>query len=87
MLRSSVIRSLEEAALTGVDQTLPPTIRVVSGHVRLGKKRHYYFNYSGNDVTFTYSYASGKDPLTNRAVAHSQQITLKPSDMTILEQR
>lgn len=79
--------ALKEAGLTGMDQQLPSAIHVVSGNDRLGNEMHYYFNYSGKDVTFTYPYATGKDLLTADSVEHAQQITLKPWGLAIIEEK
>lgn len=78
--------ALKSARLTGPDQQLPPAIHVVSGADRLGKHLHYYFNYSGNSASFTYPYSAGKDLLTDKSIANSQQVTLKPWDLAIVEE-
>jgi beta-galactosidase len=87
-LQKAILRdAIKEAGLTGPDQDLAPAIHVVSGTDRLGKHLHYYFNYSGNSVSFTYPYAAGKDLLTGQSIADSQQVTLKPWDLAIVEER
>jgi beta-galactosidase len=58
----------------------------VNGVDGLGKRLHYYFNYSGNSVSFTYANPAGKDLLTNMPIATSQQITLAPWDLSIVEE-
>ncbi len=86
-LQRAIVRdALKDAGLTGPDQQLPETIHVVNGVDRLGKRLHYYFNYSGNPVSFTYSYPAGKDLLTDESVANAQQVTLKPWDLAIVEE-
>ncbi|MFZ0662900.1 MAG: beta-galactosidase [Acidobacteriaceae bacterium] len=79
--------ALKEAGLTGPDQALPKAVHVVSGTDRLGNRLHYYFNYSGKDATFAYPYAAGEDLLTNDAIAPSQQVTLKPWDLALVEEK
>ena len=78
---------LQAAGLAGPDQSLPPPVRVKHGVNRSGKVLHYYLNYSSNSQTFTYPYASGSDLLTQTAIAHSQQLTLKPWDLAIIEEK
>ena len=46
-LQTAVLRStLEKIGLTGADQQLPAAVHVQHGVNRLGKRLHYYFNYS-----------------------------------------
>ena len=78
--------ALKSAGLMGPDQQLPSAIHVVNGVDRLGKQLHYYFNYSSAPASFTYAHASGKDLLTDQPVAASQQVTLKPWDLAIVEE-
>lgn len=80
-------RALHEAGLTGPDQNLPSVVHVVSGTDRLGRQLHYYFNYSGTKVTFTYPYVRGEDLLTGASVVHNQQVPLKPWDLVIVEEQ
>lgn len=81
---SSVLKS---AGLVGADQQLPSVVHVVNGFDRLGKQLHYYFNYSAAPASFTYAHASGKDLLTDEHIATSQQVTLKPWDLAIVEEQ
>jgi beta-galactosidase len=78
---------LQSAGLVGPDQDLPPRVQVKHGTNRKGRVIHYYLNYSASSQTFTYSYAAGSDLLTQTAIAHSQQVTLKPWDLAIVEEK
>lgn len=78
--------ALKEAGLTGPEQDLPSTMHAVSGTNRLGRPIHYYFNYSGTSVIFTYPHSAGKDLLTGNAIAKSQQVAVKPWDLVIVEE-
>ncbi|MGH9528511.1 MAG: beta-galactosidase trimerization domain-containing protein, partial [Terriglobales bacterium] len=82
-----ILDELQAAGLAGPDQALPPNVRVKHGVNRNGKVIHYYLNYSGDTQTFTYPYAAGFDLLTQSVIAHSQQTTLKPWDLVIIEER
>ncbi|MGC2211671.1 MAG: beta-galactosidase [Silvibacterium sp.] len=84
--RAIVSDALKSAGLTGPDQQLPAAIHVVNGVDRLGKRLHYYFNYSGDSVSFTYSYPAGKDLLTDKSIANDEQVTLKPWDLATVEE-
>ena len=77
---------LKEAALAGPDQQLPAAVWVRHGVNRLGKRLHYYFNYSSELKSFAYPYAVGKDLLTGNTITPSQAITLKPWDLAIVEE-
>jgi beta-galactosidase len=78
---------LKEAGLTGPDQQLPEKVRVKHGTGGSGKTLHYYFNYSASEQKFAYAYAAGSDLLTAKPVERSQQMTLAPWDLAIVEER
>jgi beta-galactosidase len=77
----------ENAGLSGPDQALPASVRVKHGVNRAGKTIHYCLNYSGKEQTFSYPYAAGSDLLTQSAISRSQQLTLKPWDLVIIEEK
>ena len=86
-LQTAVLRaSLEKAGLTGPDQQLPAAVHVQHGVNRLGKRLHYYFNYSSAEVKVTYSYASGANLLDGKSIPHASQLTLPPWDVAIIEE-
>jgi beta-galactosidase len=86
-LQTAVLRgTLQKLALLGPDQQLPAAIHVQHAVNRLGKRLHYYFNYSGAEVNFTYAYAAGTDLLDGRSVAKSSQLALAPWDVAIIEE-
>jgi beta-galactosidase len=76
---------LQVAGLAGPGQAVPPSVRINHGPNRSGKTIHYYLNYSSNPQTLGYAYGGGTDRLTQTSIAHSQQITLKPWDLAIIE--
>lgn len=87
-LQSKVLlQVLQSASLTGPDQALPDSVRSKHGVNRHGKTVHYYLNYSSDAKTFRYPYASGMDLLTQSAIAHSQQIAVKPWDLALIEEK
>jgi beta-galactosidase len=55
--------------------------------IERGKTVPYYLNYSSDARTFSYPDGSGTDLLAQAAVAHSQQITVKPWDLAIIEEK
>ncbi|MGO9270151.1 MAG: beta-galactosidase [Terriglobia bacterium] len=81
-----LLEVLKEATLAGPDQQLPAAVRVRHGVNRLGKRLHYYFNYSIESKSFAYPYALGKELLSGSTVTPSQSITLKPWDVAIVEE-
>jgi len=78
---------LQQARLTGPDQSLPSSVRVKHGQNRKGKTLHYFLNYSNDAQNFTYTYGAGVDLLTQNTIARGQMITLKPWDAAILEEK
>lgn len=82
-----ILDTLQVAGLAGPDQALPVSVRVKHGVNLSGKTIHYYLNYSSNSQTYTYPYAAGSDLLTQSAIEHSQQVTLKPWDLAIIEEK
>jgi beta-galactosidase len=85
--RDILLGVLKQAGLTGPDQQLPEKVRVKHGVNGLGKKIHYYLNYSSNPQSFTYPYGEGSDLLTGKSLASSQKLTLKPWDLAIIMER
>jgi beta-galactosidase len=86
-LQSAVLRrSLEKAGLTGPDQGLPASVHVTHGVNRLGKRLHYYFNYSGAEVKATYAYGAGTNLLEGKATDKATEVTLAPWDVAIIEE-
>ncbi len=80
-------RAVEQAGLASADQQLPALVHVQHGVNRMGRRIHYYFNYSANDVKATYTYGSASDLLTGKAVAHGQEVALAPWDLAIVEEK
>ena len=86
-LQTAVIKSaLEKAGLTSQDQQLPAAVHVQHGVNRLGKRLHYYFNYSNVEVKLDYAYASGTNLLDGKPVAKAASFTLAPWDLAIVEE-
>jgi beta-galactosidase len=77
---------LKLAGLTGPDQQLPEKVTVKHGTGNSGRRIHYYFNYSGAELRFTYPYAAGTDLLTGKAIGGSAPVSLAPWDLVIVEE-
>jgi len=58
-----------------------------SGTNQLGKKLHYFFNYSGASQNFTYKENAGTDLLANKAITSNQGISLEPWGFVIIEEK
>jgi beta-galactosidase len=87
-LQTAVIKSaLEKAGLTGPDQQAPTGVHVQRGVNRLGKRVHYYFNYTGAQQSVSYAYAPGTNLLDGKSVTKSQTLTLAPWDVAIVEEQ
>jgi beta-galactosidase len=59
---------------------------VQHGVSRMGKRLHYYFNYSSAEIKVGYSYATGINLLDGKSVAQSTTLTLQPWDLAIIEE-
>jgi len=87
-LQTAVLKSeLEKLELDGPDQQLPAAVHVQHGVNRLGKRLHYYFNYSAAEVNLSYAYGAGTNLLDGKAVAKTTQLTLAPWDLAIIEEQ
>src|SRR5882724_3413830 len=84
--RAVVLDVLRESGLTSSDQDLPKPVRVKHGINRAGKQIHYYLNYSGNTINFSFAYSASRDLLTGHAVARGSSVSLAPWDLAILEE-
>jgi beta-galactosidase len=86
-LQTTLLRgALAEAGINAADQQLPPSVHVQHGVNRLGKRLHYYFNYSGAEVKAPYAYANGTNLLDGKAVKQASILTLAPWDLAIVEE-
>jgi beta-galactosidase len=86
-MQTAVLRnSIDKLGLTGPDQQLPAGVHVQHGVSRLGKRLHYYFNYSGAALNATYPYGAGTNLLDGKSVANSAVLTLPPWDVAIVEE-
>jgi beta-galactosidase len=86
-LQTSLLKSeLERVGLTGPDQQLPAAVHVQHGVNRLGKRLHYFFNYSSSEVKLTYTYGAGTNLLNGKAIPSAAEITLAPWDLAIIEE-
>ncbi len=87
-LQTAVLKGeLEKIGIGGPDQQLPAAVHVQHGVSRLGKRLHYYFNYSGAEVKIGYVYGPGTDLLDGKAVASAAEVTLGPWDLAIIEEQ
>jgi len=86
-LQTSILRaSLEKLGLTGPDQQAPSAVHVQHGVNRLGKRIHYFFNYSGAEVKVQNAYGAATNLLDGKPVAKGAEMTLAPWDLAILEE-
>jgi beta-galactosidase len=87
-LQMAVLKTeLGKIGLATADQQLPNAVHVQHGVNRLGKRIHYYFNYSGKDTHFPYTYGAGTNLLSGKAVAAQAGLTLGPWDLAIIEEQ
>ena len=87
-IQTAVLKGeLEKTGLTSSDQQLPAAVHVQHGVNRLGKRLHYYFNYSSAEVKFSYAYTSGTNLLDGKAVNKAAEVNLAPWDLAIVEEQ
>lgn len=87
-LQTAVLKeTLSKIGLLGEDQKAPAEVHVEHGVNRLGKRLHYYFNYSAKTIEVSYPYAEGMNLLGGKTVAKSGTMTLAPWDLAIVEER
>ena len=83
--REVLLDVLRQMGAAGAEQKLSAAIHVQHGTNRFGKSVGFFFNYSGEPVSFEYSGSSGKDLLTEGSLTTGQRVTLKPWDLMIVE--
>jgi beta-galactosidase len=87
-LQTAVLKhALEQAGLTGPDQQEPPAVHVTHGVNRMGKRVHYYFNYSAAPVKANYPYGGGANLLNGGNVSKGDSLALAPWDVAIVEEK
>jgi len=86
-LQTAVLRgAAEKAGVGGADQLLPSAVHSQHGVNQMGKRVHYYFNYSGDEVKASYGYGAGTDLLNGKPVGKGATLTLAPWDLAIVEE-
>ncbi|GAB3454019.1 beta-galactosidase [Massilia terrae] len=86
-LQAGVLRAaLQDAGLAGPDQQLPPRVHASSGSNSFGRTLRYYFNYSGDAVSFTYRRQPGTDLLSGRRLRSGDTLQLGPWNLAIIEE-
>jgi beta-galactosidase len=86
-LQTAVLKAqLEKIGLGDPDQQLPAAVHVQHGVNRMGKRLHYYFNYSGAEVKVHYTHGAGTNLLDGKAVAEQGDLTIAPWDLAIIEE-
>lgn len=79
-------RALDQAGLNSSDRSAPAGVHVQHGVNRMGKRVHYYFNYSSREVKVAYAYGAGSNLLDGKPAANGQELTLAPWDLAIVEE-
>lgn len=78
---------VKSAGLWGADQELKFPLIVKSGINQYGKAIHYYFNYSANPSSFSYSYKSGKELLSGAEISAKSKIDIGAWGVKIVEEK
>jgi beta-galactosidase len=87
-LQTAVLKqAVEQAGLAGPDQQQPAAVHVTHGVNRMGKRVHYYFNYSSAEVKANYAFGSGTNLLDGKPVSKADPLALAPWDLAIVEEK
>jgi beta-galactosidase len=87
-LQTAVLKqAVEKAGLAGPDQLQPAAVHVTHGVNRMGKRVHYYFNYSSAEVKANYAFGSGTNLLDGKPVSKADPLALAPWDLAIVEEK
>ncbi|USX22983.1 beta-galactosidase [Oxalobacteraceae bacterium OTU3REALA1] len=86
-LQKAVLQSsLRELGMVGPEQQLPQGVQTRTGINGFKRAVHYYFNYSGAEVSFNYPRKAGTELLAGRRVAAAEKLTLGPWEVAIVEE-
>ncbi|WP_231737829.1 beta-galactosidase [Terracidiphilus gabretensis] len=86
-LQTAVLRgALDRAGILGFDQQVPAKVHTQQGTNRMGKRVHYYFNYSDAEESVRFAYTNGVDLLNGKTVATGSELRLAPWDLAIVEE-
>ena len=86
-LQTQVLRSyLQDLKLLDADNQLPAQIHEQTGINGFHGTVHYYFNYSGAEVSFAYQHKTGTDLLLTKRISTKDKVTLAPWDLAIIEE-
>ena len=86
-LQTQVLRSyLQDLKLLDADKQLPPQIHEQTGINGFHGTVHYYFNYSGAEISFAYQHKTGTDLLLTKRISKKDKVTLAPWDLAIIEE-
>jgi beta-galactosidase len=86
-LQKAILKqAVQEAGVSVADAAVPAQVHVQHGVNRVGKRLHYYFNYSPNELSCGYAYAAGTNLLEGKPVGPGQEMTLAPWDLAIVEE-
>ncbi len=84
-LQRAVLRdALGRAGIPGLDEKLPPAVKVRRGRNGQGRALRYYFNFSGESQRFRYDHGSASDLLTGARLGPHEQLILRPWGVAIL---
>ena len=85
--KAVLLDELKTAGLVTSDQSLPPAVHVKHAKNRDGRTLHFYFNYSSDALTVTYSYPAGTNLLTQDPILRNQLVLLQPWDVVIVGEK
>ena len=84
--KAVVLDTLKDAGIAAPDSSLPASLRAKHGTNGRGKRVHYFLNYSGEPVTFTYGYGRAHDLLSGGTVQAGGSVEVKGWDLALLEE-
>ena len=83
---SIIAESLNRADVNNPNEALHWPLVVKTGIDENGRKVHFFYNYSSEEVNFTYSHQAGKSLLSMKRVSPEDELKLPPWDVLIIEE-
>jgi len=81
-----ILRALERADLVSVDQQIQWPVITKSGTNEMGKRVHYYYNYSSDAAVFVYPYSDGIELISEKTISKSSEYRLEPWGVAVIEE-
>lgn len=87
-LQTAIIKDeLKKIGMYGPDQELPEKVTIKHATSKAGKRMHFYYNYSAQPVSVSYTYPAAADMLEGTPLGTGQSFMLRPWGVLMLEEK